>query len=156
MQMCLNWWNKLSTAHPCSGILLSNKKATNNWSHNNLDESMLSQRVHKGYLYTVWFHLYGILENYEDLISGCQGLSSGEVLDYRRGSRRQNFPSWRNGEPRKVDLQGSVAFTLANVSINRWGQEWRETGGKKMLAVIQMKHQRSLIWVVGLVTEKCG
>lgn len=53
-------------------------------------------------------------------------------------------------------MQDSVAFTLANVSINRWGQEWREKRGKKMLAVIQMKHERSLIRVVEMVTEKCG
>ena len=132
IQMCLNWWNNLSTAHPYSGMLLSNKKATNNWSHNSLDESMLSERVHKGYtLCDSICMAFWKMENYGKLISGCQGLSSGEVLDCRRGSRRQNFSSRRNAEPLKVHLQDSVAFTLANMSINSWGQDWREKGGKK-------------------------
>lgn len=58
----------------------------NNRSHNNLDESMLSERVHKGYtLCDSIFVAFWKMENYEELISGCQGLSSGEVLDYRSG-----------------------------------------------------------------------
>ena len=48
--------------------------------------------------------------------------SSEEVFEYRGGSRRQDFLPWRSGEPLKVDIQDSVAFTLAKVRINRWGK----------------------------------
>lgn len=43
-QISLSWWNKLSIVHPYNGMLLSNKKATENWPHNHADESVLCER----------------------------------------------------------------------------------------------------------------